>query len=96
MREEHHRLLQRWMERHLEIINESTFAVGWSNRRKELIMTLKIKSEVVVDGIGKMRHEHTQEFADDSNVFGRVLEYHQYMYNTFPKCEFRLISAEIS
>ena len=57
-------------------------------------MRFRFVSEVVIAGIGKMRHEHTQEFADDSNVFGRVLEYHQYMYKTFPKCEFRLIRAE--
>lgn len=57
-------------------------------------MTFYITSEVFVDGIGKMRHEHTQEFAEDSNVFGRVLEYHQYMDKTFPKCEYRLVKAE--
>lgn len=57
-------------------------------------MKFKIESEVYVDGIGKMKHSHTQEFANDSNVFGRVLEYHQYMYKTFPKCEFRLIKAK--
>lgn len=56
-------------------------------------MKFKMISEVRVNGIGNMRHTHTQEFADDSNVFGRVLEYHQYMYKTFPKCEFRLIKA---
>lgn len=57
-------------------------------------MKFHIESEVCVDGIGKMHHSHTQEFADDSNVFGRVLEYHQYMYKTFPKCEFRMIKAK--
>lgn len=56
-------------------------------------MKFKMESEVTVDGIGKMKHTHTQEFADDSNVFGRVLEYHQYMYKTFPKCDFKLIKA---
>lgn len=56
-------------------------------------MKFKVESEVYVDGIGKMSHTHTQEFTDDSNVFGRVLEYHQYMYKTFPKCESRLIKA---
>ena len=52
-----------------------------------------MESEVKVDGIGKIKHRHTQEFADDSNVFGRVLEYHQYMHKTFPNCEFKLIKA---
>lgn len=56
-------------------------------------MKFKMESEVIVNGIGKMKHRHTQEFADDSNVFGRVLEYHQYMYKTFPNCEFKLIKA---
>lgn len=56
-------------------------------------MKFKMESEVVVEGIGKMKHHHTQEFAEDSNVFGRVLEYHQYMYKTFPNCEFKLIKA---
>lgn len=57
-------------------------------------MKFQMESEVYVDGIGKMKHSHTQEFANDSNVFGRVLEYHQYMYRTFPNCDFRLIKAK--
>lgn len=56
-------------------------------------MKFEMVSEVFISGIGKVRHEHTQEFADDSNVFGRILEYHQYMYKTFPNCEFNLIKA---
>lgn len=56
-------------------------------------MKFDIISEVFINGIGKMRHEHTQEFSEDSNVFGRVLEYHQYMYKAFPNCEFKLIKA---
>lgn len=56
-------------------------------------MKFKIESEVIVEGIGKAKHSHTQEFADDSNVFGRVLEYHKYMHETFPGCEFRAIKA---
>ena len=56
-------------------------------------MKFKMESEVYIDGIGKMTHTHTQEFADDSNVFGRVLDYHKYMYQTFPNCDFRLIKA---
>lgn len=57
-------------------------------------MVFNITSEVMVKGIGKIYHQHTQEFADDSNVFGRVLEYHQYMYKTFPKCKFKLVKIE--
>lgn len=57
-------------------------------------MKFDIESEVFIDGLGKFRHSHTQEFADDSNVFGRVLEYHEYMYKVFPNCEFKLISAK--
>lgn len=57
-------------------------------------MKLKIESEVIVESIGKMKHTHTQEFADDSNVCERVLEYHQYMYKTFPNCDFKLIIAK--
>lgn len=57
-------------------------------------MVFNITSEVMVKGIGKMYCQHTQEFADDSNVFGMVLEYHQYMYKTFPKCKFKLVKIE--
>ena len=57
-------------------------------------MKFKIKSEVIVEGIGKMTHEHVQKFPDDSNVFGRVYDYRQYMYKTFPKCEYKLIEAK--
>lgn len=57
-------------------------------------MKFEVLSEVFVEGIGKTKHMHTQEFADDSNVFERVIEYHQYMYKTFPKCDFRLIKAK--
>lgn len=57
-------------------------------------MRLKILSEVYIDTIGKIKHEHIQEFEDDSNVFGRVYDYHQYMYRTFPGCNFKLIEAK--
>lgn len=56
-------------------------------------MKYDIVSEVIVEGIGKMKHEHTQAFEDNSNVFGRVLEYRRYMYKTFPHCDFRIIKA---
>lgn len=57
-------------------------------------MRFKVESEVIIEGVGKFCHEHEQEFDDNLNVFGRVLEYHKYMYRTFPRCEFRLIKAK--
>ena len=57
-------------------------------------MKFKMESEVIIEGIGKVKHTHVQIFDDNTNVFGRVLEYHQYMYKTFPKCEFKLINAK--
>ena len=56
-------------------------------------MRFEIKSEVTIDGIGELKHTHEQEFSEDSNVFGRALEYRQYMRSAFPRCEFRLIEA---
>ena len=44
--------------------------------------------------LGNAGTEHIQEFSADSNVFGRALEYREYMHRTFPKCEFRLLGAE--
>ena len=57
-------------------------------------MKFEIASEVIVNGIGKMRHEHVQDFSEDSNVFGRAFEYREYMRKTFPGCEFKLIKAK--
>lgn len=57
-------------------------------------MKFEITSEVIIPGIGKANHTHTQEFEDNSNVFGRVSEYRKYMHTTFPECEFRLIKAK--
>ena len=57
-------------------------------------MKFRIFSEVSIAGVGKVKHEHIQEFSDDSNVFGRVLEYREYMLRTFRGCEFKLILAE--
>ena len=56
-------------------------------------MRFKVESEVIIKGIGTCRHEHIQDFSEDLNVFGRVLEYHKYMYKTFPDCQFKLIRA---
>lgn len=57
-------------------------------------MKFRIRSEIHVPGIGWMGHTHEQEFDDDSNVFGRVYEYRQYIYKTFPGCDYKLISAK--
>ena len=57
-------------------------------------MKFEIESSVSVTGLGNLMHYHTQEFSEDSNVFGRVLEYHEYMKKTFPNCDFKMISAK--
>ena len=57
-------------------------------------MKMLIHSEVHVPGLGALKHEHVQEFKDNSNVFGRALEYHEYMYKAFPKCVFKLLDAK--
>ena len=55
-------------------------------------MKFKIKSIVYMSGF-EMEYEHIQLFDENSNVFGRVLEYHQYMYKKFPGLEFKLVKA---
>ena len=55
--------------------------------------TFHIVSRVKVDKVGEIVHTHDQTFAADCNVFGRVLEYHEYMKNTFPEGEYKLIAA---
>lgn len=57
--------------------------------------TYSIESEVYIKGLGTCHHSHQQKFKSEVNVFGRVLEYHKYMYSTFPNCEFKLISAKL-
>ena len=57
-------------------------------------MKFRIFSEVSIAGIGKVKHEHVQEFSDDSNVFGRALEYRECMRRMFRGCEFRIVRAE--
>ena len=56
-------------------------------------MKLMIESVVVIDGIGECKHHHVQDFADDSNVFGRVFEYHEYMHRAFPDCDFKAVKV---
>ena len=57
-------------------------------------MKYKVYSKIYIPNIGECNHEHIQEFDEDLNVFGRVLEYHKYMYKTFPKCDFELVKIE--
>jgi len=56
-------------------------------------MKFKITSQVHI-GSFLMKHEYVHDIPDDSNVFGRVLDYHKHMSETFPKCEYRLLNAE--
>ena len=56
-------------------------------------MKFKITSEVYILGMW-MKHEYIHNFPDDSNVFGRVLDYHKHMEDTFKSREFRLLKAE--
>ena len=57
-------------------------------------MKFVIVSKVTMYGT-TFKHEHTQVFPDDSNVFGRVLDYHRYMEKTFPHADgFELVSAK--
>ena len=54
----------------------------------------EITTEVVLGGI-VFTHTHVQEFADDSNVFGQVLEYRKYINETFPNRQsYKLLSAK--
>lgn len=46
-------------------------------------MVFEIESKVVMYGI-TFKHCHKQIFDDDSNVFGRALEYRRYMHKKFP------------
>lgn len=57
-------------------------------------MVFEIVSEVNIPRVGKVKYTHTQTFDDDSNVFGRVSEYREYMKNKFPNCWYRMITAK--
>lgn len=57
-------------------------------------MKMKIESEVIVPGVGKVRHTHEQEFEDNSNVFGLVSDYREYMKKLFPGCEFKALKVK--
>lgn len=54
---------------------------------------LRVYSAVNMCGL-ICRHQHVMEFEDDENVFGRILKYHQYMEETFPGKEWKLIKTE--
>jgi hypothetical protein len=53
----------------------------------------QVISSVYIEGIGHVKDEYIQEFEDELNVFGRVLKYHERMYEVFPNCPFCLIEA---
>ena len=55
---------------------------------------MKFKIVSKVDLLGGMKHEYIHEFPDDSNVFGRVLDYHEHMRKTFGNRKFEMISAK--
>lgn len=55
-------------------------------------MKFKIISRVTMFGMN-VEHEHIQQFDDNSNVFGRALEYRQYMRREFPNMNFELVQA---
>lgn len=55
-------------------------------------MKFRVISEVNILGL-KAKDEYIHEFDDGSNVFGRVLAYHERMHKVFPNCDFRLIKA---
>ena len=57
--------------------------------------TYEILSEVYFEGLATFKHSHKQSFPEELNVFGRVLEYHKYMYKTFPNRKFKLIEAKL-
>ena len=58
------------------------------------MMTFETVSNVTIPGVGKITHRQDIVFDDDTNVFGRVLEYRQKMRELFPGCDFELISAK--
>lgn len=57
-------------------------------------MKYEVVSSVNVFGI-IFTDTYIHEFDDDSNVFGRVLEYHKRMHEVFPHKEFKLVKATL-
>ena len=57
-------------------------------------MTFETVSTVTIPGVGKVTHRQDMVFDDDSNVFGRVLEYRQKMRELFPGCDYELVSTK--
>lgn len=58
-------------------------------------MRYEVESKVTIEGLGDFTHTCILDFDDNSNVFGRVLGYHKYMYATFPNRRFTLIKAKL-
>lgn len=57
-------------------------------------MTFRIVSEVEILGM-VFTDEYYHKFSENSNVFGRVLEYHKRMYKVYPNRPFRLVKATL-
>ena len=57
-------------------------------------MTFRIECEVMIPTVGKSHYTTELEFDDDSNEFGRVLDFRNHMKKMFPECEYRLIKAK--
>lgn len=83
---------------HWELLDKrlTTRRPGAANLPDEGLRAMKfiIRTEVTVPTVGKFNHEHMQEFADDSNEFGRVLEYREYIHRMFPERNYKLIEAK--
>lgn len=54
---------------------------------------VRVISEVQIPTIGKVTHTQDFEFADNENVFGKVLAYREEMKRLFPGCDYRMIKA---
>jgi hypothetical protein len=57
-------------------------------------MKFETRSKVRIPGVGEITHSQTFTFPDESNAFGRVLDYRNAMRKLFPGCEFDLIEAK--
>lgn len=57
-------------------------------------MVYQIISEVNLAGL-IFTDEYKHDFGTESNVFGRVLEYHKRMAKVFPNRPYRLIKATL-
>ena len=62
--------------------------------RKELYVTFHVECDVIIPDVGKSHYATDLEFDDNSNVFGRVLDFRNHMREVFPGCEYKLIKAK--